>query len=200
MSDTGLTEAQWHSMCQEQTPAEVRIDHNGRRAWGYRRIRTKVLMNFARRQKRRVTIKAPYVILDAVRPDEGDMRHEEMNMISARGDSDDEFSDDDDVFRATPRRRQVAKPILERLKTVNPSKRGACLQIFDLLSYIEHHKINFRLYNPRNGRAGINLVFQITNAEITHDVLEAMDRLPFVKENLLRLNQGKVLTMKINIF
>ena len=119
-------------------------------------------------------------------------------MVAAQDNSDNEFVDDDDSLQRG-RRRQVAKPILDRLKAVSSSARGACLQIFDLLSYIEHHKINFRLYNPRNGKAGINLVFQITNAELTHEVLDSMDRLPFVKEVLLRLNQGKVLTMKINI-
>ena len=198
MTSQGLSESEWQSMCQEQTPAEVRIDHNGTRAWGYRRLRSKILMNFARRQRKQVTIKAPYVMLKPYSTNDADMRHEEMNMVAAQDNSDNEFVDDDDSLQRG-RRRQVAKPILDRLKAVSSSARGACLQIFDLLSYIEHHKINFRLYNPRNGKAGINLVFQITNAELTHEVLDSMDRLPFVKEVLLRLNQGKVLTMKINI-
>lgn len=195
-----LSEADWTNMCQEQTPAEVRIDRGGRRAWGYKRIRGKVLMNFARRNKKRVTIQAPYIHLDPTNEDTDASVHEEMNMVSFRNggvSDDDEWDDDESVPQH--HKRKIAKPIMDRLKEISLGRRGACLQVFDLLSYIDQHKINFRLFNPRGGKAGVNLVFQITNAPITHPVLDALDKAPFVKEVILRLNQGKVLTIKINI-
>lgn len=188
----------WNRMCQEQTPADLRVDRSGRRAWGYKRIRLSMLMAFARKNRCSVSVRAPYVTMDPLKEADEDADHRQETSFTKMDDNEDEWDDDFDVPRDHAHR-PVSRSIQDRLKMISPGRRERCIQIFKILSYIDHHKINFRLFNPRGERAGIKLVFQITNAVLTHEALKAIELFGFVKETTLRLNQGKVLTMKVVI-
>lgn len=185
-------------MCEDQTPTDLRVDRSGRRAWGYKRVRLSMLMAFARKNRCSVTVRAPYVTMDPLKEADEDAEHRQETSFTKLDDNEDEWDDNCDVPKDY-RHRPVSRSIQDRLKSISPGRRERCIQIFKILSYIDHHKINFRLFNPRGERAGIKLVFQITNAVLTHEALTAIELFKFVSSATLRLNQGKVLTMKVVI-
>ncbi len=192
---------EWQKMCQEQTPADLRVDRSGRRAWGYRRLRLAALMAFARKNKCSVTVRAPYVNLDPMKDDDDADAGQETSFVGMNeAPNDDEWDDDYDVpAEQRNRNRAISKSIMKKLEGISTTRKDRCVTIFKALSYIDYHKINFRLFNPRGERAGVKLVFQITNAVLTHEALNNIDLYSFVREATLRLNQGKVLTFKVVI-
>ena len=203
MSKDGSPAIDWEKMCVEQTPSDLRVDRAGKRAWGYKRLRLASLMNFARRNSCAVTIKAPYINLDPINTDDDEISttSQETSFVGINAhEDDDEWDDDMDVPKSSRQRnRAISKSILQKLDGITTDRKERCISIFKTLSYIENHKVNFRLFNPRGGRAGVKLVFQITNAVITHDALKKIDTFNFVRDATLRLNLGKVLTLKIVI-
>ncbi len=201
MSLADGTNFSWESMCEDQTPSDLRIDRSGRRAWGYRRLRLPALMMFARKNRCKVTVRAPYVNLEAVKEEDDDSEtKEETSFVGINTINEDEWDDDLDVPQSQRQRnRPISKSIMAKLQGISKKNEERCISIFKVLSYIETHKINFRLFNPRGERAGVKLVFQITNACLTHEALTQIDLFSYVNNATLRLNQGKVLTFKIVI-
>lgn len=203
MSHVGDASLEWGRMCQEQTPPDLRVDRSGRRAWGYRRLRLATLMAFARKNKCSVTVRAPYVNLDPMKDEDEDSEDRQETSFVGMNEAapnDDEWDDDYDVpSEHRNRNRTISKSIMQKLQGITSMRKERCITIFKALSYIDCRKINFRLFNPRGERAGVRLVFQITNAVLTHEALNKIDLYSFVREATLRLNQGKVLTFKVVI-
>ena len=68
---------------------------------------------------------------------------------------DDEWDDDYDVPpEHRNRNRTISKSIMKKLEGISKTRKDRCITIFRVLSYIDYHKINFRLFNPRGERAG----------------------------------------------
>jgi len=59
-----LSAQAWKELSREQTPENLKVDKDGRRAWGYKRFKLSHLMAFANKNKCTVTVHSPYVYME----------------------------------------------------------------------------------------------------------------------------------------
>tara|TARA_B100001094_G_scaffold263346_1_gene264928 strand:- start:4638 stop:5393 length:756 start_codon:yes stop_codon:yes gene_type:complete len=59
-----LSAQAWNELSREQTPENLKVDKDGRRAWGYKRFKLSHLMAFANKNKCTVTVHSPYVYME----------------------------------------------------------------------------------------------------------------------------------------
>ena len=178
-NNAGDFNVEWVKFCSEQTPENLRIDKNGRRAWGYKRFTLANLFRFTRRCKGRVRIISPFVVITPT--------------TTA---ADDDISDEDlDAFctGSTPTLvpRGITQRILSRLtNNVGKDKAEKCERITKSLSCVPQGKLSFRYTAPLGGNGPVCLLFRITNFPLNHDTLENLYNSVGVKNVIVTLSQN----------
>ena len=147
-----LTQGSWKGLSQEQTPENLKIDKNGRRAWGYKRFKLSHLMAFANKNKCTVTVHAPYVYME--RKKEAELP---TTMDGAKGVEsdlvDDNMDDDDDEwkidFNVKPKKPSISTSVINSLRrTCGEARSKQAVEIINILSYIPKHRYHSKAMLP----------------------------------------------------
>ena len=184
-----LTQGSWKGLSQEQTPENLKIDKNGRRAWGYKRFKLSHLMAFANKNKCTVTVHAPYVYME--RKKEAELP---TTMDGAKGVEsdlvDDNMDDDDDEwkidFNVKPKKPSISTSVINSLRrTCGEARSKQAVEIINILSYIPKHQISFKSNAPYGSRCTMALQFKIMSYPILHEALESINMCGFVKDTTI---------------
>ena len=119
-----LSAQTWNELSREQTPENLKVDKDGRRAWGYKRFKLSHLMAFANKNRCTVTVHSPYVYMEKKK--EAELP---TTMDSAKGVGEDLIEDNmdeeaDDEWKIAAFDRQPAKPSIS--SSVMNSLRRTC--------------------------------------------------------------------------
>lgn len=185
----------WRGLALDQTPAALRVDRGGSRAFGFKRIKVDALLAFANKNNSRVEVRAPYLTMTKIQ--ESDWDKEQMSLAdgSQGWNNDSDSGSEDDTFIP----RKISNIILKKLKGLSKTRFRLCVHIFRAISDLPQHKITFRSFCPMRDRAPMSLMFQLHNVALTHSMLHNINLLPGIKQSIITLNNGTICTLKIVI-